>query len=81
MNYTCFDKKGFKIDFIPSRESETLISLKALFSSTTNQEISNIVMQVAVPKTLNVSVTFIMPCTPYDCPPTPAVRTMFVAKI
>ena len=34
----------------------------------------------SAPKTFNVTVTFMIPCTPYDCPPTPAVRTVFFPK-
>jgi hypothetical protein len=48
--YICFDKKGLMIELKPVKESDTELKLTAVFEATSSLEITNITLQVAVPK-------------------------------
>ncbi len=51
---TCYDRNGLKVTITALKESSTVAQFKAQFSSTNGSEISNILFQVAVPKSLKL---------------------------
>ncbi len=51
--YICYDKKGLKIELAPRKDSSTNTFIKATFIATSSVDISDIILQVAVPKVIH----------------------------
>ncbi|KAJ3196947.1 clathrin associated protein complex large subunit [Irineochytrium annulatum] len=73
-SYTCYDKNGLRITLTPTREGEgTVLSVAAKFESKGSQ-ISNLVFQVAVPKSLKLQIQ--SPSSTVVQPNAPATQLM-----